>query len=68
MAEKKAKRSFQAQTVVKNNGPEQNVKRNSANGNHRRGKSSRRHEPVKKSGTYLGELKKMTIAELHDFA
>jgi len=74
MAEKKSRKLSKPHADGKNAG--KGVKANRQNGNNaknaknakpRKG-SAHTYEQVKKGSTHIGQLKKMTIAELHDFA
>ncbi len=68
MAEKKPKRPT-ASTATKNRIDERTAKKQAA-GNHkpREAGSPHRYEQAKKGGTYIGELKKMTMVQLHEVA
>ncbi len=71
MAEKKSRKLSKPHANGKNAGKGERANRqngnNAQNAKPRKG-SAHTYEQVKKGSTHIGQLKKMTIAELHDFA
>jgi len=71
MAEKKSRKSPRSRADTKTAGKEEKANRQNAkdakSAKPRKGQAHT-YEQVKKGSTHIGRLKKMTIAELHDFA